>query len=308
MDIRQLEYLAALAREKHFTRAAQACNVTQPTLSGRIRQLELELGVPIVSRDQRFQGFTPEGERVLKWAHAILANWHAMEQELAQLNSEAIGLSGKLIIGGIPSALPMIPQLTSTLRKEHPDIEFTIHSLSSIEILRRLGDNSLDAGVTYLDNEPIEGLLTSHLYTERYCLFVGEDHPLAGRDVVTWREAAEKPLCLLTPNMQNRRIIDRAFAQSECRPKPKIETDSIINLCSNVRMGLASVMPEFVLDLLGPGSGIAAIPLGAPTVEHAVGLVVSDRDPLPPLLRALRTAANSIVAPPKQARRRVPMS
>ena len=64
MDIRQLQYLVALAREKHFTRAAQACHVTQPTLSGRIRQLEQELGVPIVERGQRFLGFTPEGEVV----------------------------------------------------------------------------------------------------------------------------------------------------------------------------------------------------------------------------------------------------
>ena len=65
MDIRQLQYLVALAREKHFTRAASACNVTQPTLSGRIRQLELELGIPIVERGQRYQGLTTEGERVL---------------------------------------------------------------------------------------------------------------------------------------------------------------------------------------------------------------------------------------------------
>src|SRR5262245_35198163 len=75
MDIRQLQYLAALAREKHFTRAAKVCNVTQPTLSGRIRQLEQELGVPIVERGQRFHGLTPEGEKVLKWALAILDNW-----------------------------------------------------------------------------------------------------------------------------------------------------------------------------------------------------------------------------------------
>src|SRR5436189_5898554 len=78
MDIRQLQYLAALAREKHFTRAAQACNITQPTLSGRIRQLEQELGVPIVERGQRYIGLTPEGERVLKWAHLILDNWQSL--------------------------------------------------------------------------------------------------------------------------------------------------------------------------------------------------------------------------------------
>src|SRR5262249_55910443 len=85
MDIRQLQYLAALAREKHFTRAAKACNVTQPTLSGRIRQLEQELGVPIVERGQRFHGLTAEGQRVLKWAHAILDNWSSLQQEIATL-------------------------------------------------------------------------------------------------------------------------------------------------------------------------------------------------------------------------------
>ena len=87
MDIRQLQYLSALAREKHFTRAAQACHVTQPTLSGRIRQLEQELGVPIVERGHRFHGLTPAGERVLKWAHSILDNWSSLQQEIATLSS-----------------------------------------------------------------------------------------------------------------------------------------------------------------------------------------------------------------------------
>ena len=102
MDIRQLQYLVALAREKHFTRAAQACNVTQPTLSGRIRQLELELGVPIVERGQRYQGLTQEGERVLKWAQLILNNWASMHQELAHLATSDFGLTGRLALGGIP--------------------------------------------------------------------------------------------------------------------------------------------------------------------------------------------------------------
>ena len=211
MDIRQLQYLVALAREKHFTRAAHACNVTQPTLSGRIRQLELELGVPIVERGQRYQGLTQEGERVLKWAQLILNNWASMHQELAHLATSDFGLTGRLALGGIPSALPMIPYLTRDVRRLHPHINFTIMSLSSEEILRGLGDYSIDAGITYLDNEPIDDLLATPLYTERYCLFVPEGHKMAERDTITWRETAELPLGLLTPNMQNRRIIDRAF-------------------------------------------------------------------------------------------------
>jgi DNA-binding transcriptional LysR family regulator len=294
MDIRQLQYLVALAREKHFTRAATACNVTQPTLSGRIRQLELELGIPIVERGQRYQGLTAEGERVLKWAQLILNNWSSMQQELAQIATSDAGLTGRLVLGGIPSALPMIPYLTKDVRELHPHIDFTVMSLSSEEILRALEDYSIDVGITYLDNEPISGLLAWPLYTERYCLFVPDGHALAARKSVTWREAAALPLGLLTTNMQNRRIIDRAFLSADCHPAPALETNSVINLCSNVRlMGLASIMPHYILDILGREPGITAIPLKEPELAHSVGLVAVDRDPLGPLVRAFCEAAKS---------------
>ena len=295
MDIRLLQYLAALAREKHFTRAAAACNVTQPTLSGRIRQLELELQVPIVERGQRYQGLTADGERVLKWAHVILKNWHSMQEELGHLKDHEAGLSGRLILGGIPSSLPMIPLLTNQIRTIHPGIEFTVLSHSSEEIIRGLADFSIDVGITYLDNEPIDGLLTSPLYIERYCLIVSEKHPLAGQKTVTWREASKEPLCLLTANMQNRRIIDSAFESANCHPTPRLETNSLINLCSNVRlMGLASIMPQYILEVMGSMSGFRAIPLAEPKVEHSIGLVAADREPISPLIEALREAAKSI--------------
>lgn len=297
MDIRQLQYLVALAREKHFTRAAQACNVTQPTLSGRIRQLELELGVPIVERGQRYQGLTQEGERVLKWAQLILNNWASMHQELAHLAVSDFGLTGRLALGAIPSALPMIPYLTRDIQRLHPQINFTIMSMSSEEILRGLNDYSIDAGITYLDNEPINGLLATPLYVERYCLFIPDGHPLSEHETVTWHEAAELPLGLLTTNMQNRRIIDRAFQAAGCHPEPALETNSVINLYSNVKlMGLASVMPHYLLNLLGSDPGLKAIPLIEPEVAHSVGLVIQDRDPVAPLVRALRDAAAAFSA------------
>src|SRR5690242_5059035 len=159
MDIRQLQYLAALAREKHFTRAAQACHVTQPTLSGRIRQLEQELGVPIVERGQRYIGLTPEGERVLKWAHLILDNWQSLTQELGNIRSKKGELVGRLVLGVIPSALPKVSMLTRAMEREHPRVEFTVLSQSSEEILRNLHEHAIDVGITYLDNEPVEGLM-----------------------------------------------------------------------------------------------------------------------------------------------------
>ena len=298
MDIRQLQYLVALARDKHFTRAAQACNVSQPTLSGRIRQLEQELGVPIVERGHRFHGLTPHGERVLKWAHAILDNWTSLQQEIATLRNTSGPLAGRLSIGVIPSGLPMVALMTKAIQVRHPGIELTVLSQSSIEILRHLEEFAIDIGLTYLDNEPIEGMRSEAVYMERYCLLVRADHELADTASVTWAEAARQPLCLLTPDMQNRRIIDRAFRAANCAPVPRLETNSVINLCANVRlMGLASIIPEYFLDVIGPISDVHAVPLIEPVIGHSVGLVALDRDPISPLVLAAFECAKAVEPP-----------
>lgn len=287
MDIRQLQYLVALARERHFTRAAQACHVSQPTLSGRLRQLEQELGVPIVERGQRFHGLTPEGERVLRWATILLDNWAALQQEIGSMRGVSGALVGHLSIGVIPSALPIVALITKAIHARHPGVDLTVLSQSSIEILRNLQEFSIDVGLTYLDNEPIEGMRAETIYWERYCLLVHADHDLAPRTSVTWAEAGRQSLCLLTPDMQNRRIVDRAFRAANVTPAPRLETNSVINLCANVRlMGLVSVVPEHFLGTLGPIEDVRSIPLTDPQVEHAVGLVAVDRDPMSPLVTA----------------------
>src|SRR4051812_4526952 len=135
MDIRQLRYLVALARERHFARAADACGVAQPTLSAGLRHLEDELGVPVVERGNRFKGFTPEGERVLAWAQRILADCEALEQELVGSRKN---LRGRLVIGVIPSALAMASRLTAAFLARQPGVAFRLLSHSSIEIQRGL--------------------------------------------------------------------------------------------------------------------------------------------------------------------------
>ena len=89
--IDKLEFIIALAREKHFGRAAEACGVTQPTLSAGVKQLEDQMGVLLVNRGSRFQGFTPEGQRVLEWARRIVGDSRNMRDEI---NSLRRGLSG----------------------------------------------------------------------------------------------------------------------------------------------------------------------------------------------------------------------
>jgi DNA-binding transcriptional LysR family regulator len=191
----------------------------------------------------------------------------------------------------------MAPPLTEAVRARLPQVGFTILSQSSEAIRRALEEFTIDLGLTYLDNEPVEPALTRPLYRERYRLFVRRDHPLAGRDAVGWAEAADHPLGLLTPDMQNRRIVDAAFRKAGVRPAPEIESNSAFNLCAYVLIaGLASVLPEFFVGMVAE-SDIRAIPLVEPEVEHSVGLVALDRDPLPRLVAAAFEAAKGYRPP-----------
>ena len=296
MDIRQLQYLVALAREQHFTRAAEACGITQPTLSGRIRQLEDELGVPIVLRGQRYIGLTTEGQHILKWAQRILEDCDSLRDDLSALSGAP---EGRMVLGVIPSALPAVPPLTELLRQRFPKLTFSIRSQSSKDIERHLAEFSIDAGITYLDSEPIDISSSQPLYRERYRLVVREDHPLADRESVAWAEAAENAMCALTPDMQNRRIIDRAFSKAGCEPRPEIESNSVVNLCAYVQTaGLVSVLPEALTRILGDGARLRAIPLVEPVVEHLIGVVALDREPMSPLVDMLLAAAKNYPGDP----------
>jgi DNA-binding transcriptional LysR family regulator len=196
MIIRHLQYLTALARERHFARAATLCNVTQSTLSAGIKQLEESLGVLIVERGQRFLGLTEEGERVLAWAQRVLADYSGLQQELSEMRE---GMVGQLRIGAIPVTLPIISLMTAPFAKRHGRTDIVVTSQTSIEIQRRLDEFNLDVGVTYLDNEPLARVRSLPLYQERYVLLTRPDGAFRGRNVVSWSEAASLPLCLLTP-------------------------------------------------------------------------------------------------------------
>jgi DNA-binding transcriptional LysR family regulator len=288
--IDKLEYLLALARERNFGKAAEQCGVTQPTFSAGIKQLEDMLGVMLVQRTSRFLGFTPEGERVLDWARTIVADARAMRQEMQTLKK---GLSGHLKIAAIPTALPMISALTTPYRAKHPNVKFTILSRTSVETLSMVENLEVDAGLTYVDNEPLGRLRAVPLYIEQYRLLTSQDSPLGERDRVTWAEVAKIPLCLLTPDMQNRRIIDGLLLAAGGRSEPTLESNSMIVLFSHVRTGRwASVMPEKLADTLGLTERLRAIPIVEPEATHQIGLVIPPREPMTPLVAALVAETN----------------
>jgi DNA-binding transcriptional LysR family regulator len=290
--IDKLEFILALAREKHFGRAAEACGVTQPTLSSGVKQLEDQMGVLLVNRGSRFQGFTPEGQRVLEWARRIVGDSRTMREEI---NSLRLGLSGRLRLAAIPTALAMVAKLTTPYRDKHPNVQFTIYSRTSIEVLELLDNLEIDAGITYVENEPLGRVSTVPLYREHYCLLTSADAPLGNRETVTWSEVAQVPLCLLTPDMQNRRIIDRLLKGAGGESRPTLESDSMILLFSHVRTGRwASVMPAMIADTLGLTDTIRAIPIMQPRAVQTIGLVVPQREPMTPTTAALVAEARRL--------------
>ncbi len=148
------------------------------------------MGVLLVNRGSRFRGFTPEGEKVLDWARRIVGDTRAMRAEINELRH---GLTGRLRIAAIPTALAMTASLTTPFRQRHPNVQFTIMSRTSIEVLGELENLEIDAGVTYLDNEPLGRVTAVPLYRERYRLLTSADAPLGDRkkrDVGGGRERA----------------------------------------------------------------------------------------------------------------------
>lgn len=290
--IEKLEFLLALAREKHFGRAAEVCGVTQPTLSAGVKQIEDGFGVLLVNRGSRFQGFTPEGERVLDWARRIVGDARAMREEVHALKH---GLSGRLRIAAIPTTLAMVERLTTPYRARHPNVQFTIYSRTSIEILDLLENLEIEAGITYVENEPLGRVNTVPLYRERYRLLTSAEAPLGDRDSVTWADLAQVPLCLLTPDMQNRRIIDRMLQSAGSEARPTLESDSMILLYAHVRTGRwASVMPAKIADALDFTESIRAIPITEPDAVQTIGLVVPAREPMTPITAALVAEARRV--------------
>lgn len=290
--IDKLEFFIALAREGHFGRAAEDSGISQPSLSAAIRQLEDQLGVVLVVRGSRYQGLTPEGQRVLEWAKRIVSDARTMREEMRAAKT---GLSGHIRLAAIPTALAMIPRLTEPFQAKHPDVTFSVVSRNSLQVLSQLDNFEIDAGITYLDNEPLGRVTSVPLYAERYTLVTAEGTPYAEREQVTWKELDGLRLCLLTPDMQNRRIINQHLSEAGVTINTTLESNSMVVLLSHVGTGRwASIMPRNVARTFGFAKQIKVIPIVEPEASHIVGLVATHREPFTPLVSALLHQARSL--------------
>ena len=287
-SLRDMQILDALARHSHFARAAKECGISQPAFSARIRNMELELGSPMVKRGNRFMGFTDEGLIAIKWARKLLADADGMRQEIEVLKGT---LSGNISLGVVPTALTYAAELPARLRGAYPNLSIRITSTSSTDILRDLENFSLDAGITYLDGELPSYLQVVPLYEEKYVLLVPPDMAPRTSGNVSWKEAARLPLCLLTKDMHNRQILDAIFEKIGTVIKPVIETNSFVVALAQVAGGTAAtIAPERLVENFPITSEAIRLKLNEPEESKPIGLLFADRKPAPPAVTALINA------------------
>lgn len=294
--IDRLEMLIALVHERHFGRAAERLGITQPSLSSGIKQLEESLGVQLVRRGARFEGLTPEGERVYARALQLVADARDLREEMRAVK---LGITGALRIGVIPTALPMVADLTAPFHARHPAVKISILSRSSNEIAEQIDRLELEAGLTYLGPATLR-LRQVTLYRERYSLLLAEGVAEPAGRSVTWAQAGVLPLCLLTPDMQNRRIIDARLARAGVPAEPKIEANSMIALLAHVATGRwAAVVPRALAAgsaRLGAFRSLSIVDEAAETAgaPSLVGLVTAPREPAMPMVAALVSRAQAL--------------
>lgn len=274
-----MKYLVALDDHRHFGRAALACHVTQPALSNALRALEEALSISIVKRGRTFAGFTSEGERVLASARRMLREQELLQQDLHSSQGHP---QGQLLVGAVPTAMPIAARFVALLQARHPGIVPTLRSLSSVELETGLETLALDLALGYterMDSSHAQLRLLPQ-YTEHYFLL---RRRAGGRDTgalraaaaITWREAASLPLCMLGGEMHNRTVVDRAFASVGVSVKPAIETNSTVTLVMSVLAGqVCSVLPGALLDTVRGHGELEALPLVEPHVEVPIAFLV----------------------------------
>ena len=288
MDLKQLKFLIALDDTRHFGQAAARCHVTQPTLSMRLRQLEEELGLELVHRGQRFEGFSAEGQRILAWARSVLAAQDGLLAEAAACRGQLVGT---LRLGVVPLAGFDPMRLVGLFAERHPGLCFELHALSSEDILERLARNQLDLGLSYIERLDREHFRYLELAEADMGLLGNPQHFALDAPRLCWEALAELPLGLLSSAMHFRQSIDHSFRARGLRPQVRLQTDSVHQLLQAVGAGLCCSIVPLRAGSLASDPRLRLIPIDDAHTLSPLGLILRRSAPTSPLAQACFTEA-----------------
>lgn len=298
MDIKQLKFLIALEQTRHFGQAAARCNITQPTLSMRLRNLEEELGLELVIRGQRFEGFTQAGERVLAWARTLLAAHDGLFAEAAACRGQLVG---NLRLGLVPLSGFNPISFIQGLSHSFPELKFSLTSMSSDKIIEALGTNQLDLGVCYLDHVSPNYLEFFELGETRVGLLYDTRHFHFEGTQMSWEEAAELPLGMISNGMHYRKSIDLSFRSRGLDPQPILESDSTYQLFQAIHEGFCCAIMPLDSGLENPIENLAFIHLPDASVLAPLGMVMRKTEPRSVIAEKCFAEARQLFAPNTQA-------
>ncbi|MDO6706505.1 LysR family transcriptional regulator [Photobacterium sp. 1_MG-2023] len=271
MDIKQLKYLIALDQTKHFGQAAALCHITQPTLSMRIRNLEDELDLVLITRGQRFEGFTEEGERILAWARTLLAAHDGLQAEAASCRGQLVG---SLRLGMVPLASLNPMQLLEPLSQRYPELHFQLTSLTSEQIIDQLNRNQLDLGFCYLDQIDTQLFEVLRLTATSMGLLYDIRHYQFEDAELSWEATAELPLGLLTKGMHYRQSIDLSYRSIDIEPHTILESDSTFQLIQAVSAGICCAIMPLRSGIEAMNEHLRILPIHEAVIHSPLGLVM----------------------------------
>lgn len=264
MNLRDLEYLVALSEHQHFRKAAEACFVSQPTLSGQIKKLEEELGSALLERSSRKVLFTEVGQELVGQARNILSEVKRFK-EMASCQGDA--MSGPIQIGFIPTVGPyLLPKIVPGLKSEYPQLEMFLHEAQTHVLVKQLQEGKLDC-VVLAQVEETEPFHELDLFDEPLMLAVPEAHPWSERSGIEMHELNGKTVL--------------ALGDGHCLRDQALGYCFAAGAEDDQRFKATSL--ETLRNMVAAGSGITLLPkLAVPEVKTKDGVCyLSANDPTP---------------------------
>ncbi|MFP3873797.1 MAG: LysR substrate-binding domain-containing protein [Thiohalophilus sp.] len=294
MNLRDLQYILAVAETRHFGKAAGRCFVSQPTLSGQIKKLEDQLGVVIFERTNRSVEVTPIGEAILQHARLMMEQMNAIEQ-LAQAHQDP--LAGPLRLGAIPTISPyLMPLILVPLKQQYPQLRLILSEEVTDTLIRRLQQHEIDAALlaTPVDEPELEVM---PLFDEPFWLAHPRDHAFYNKETITREDLENTELLLLAEGhclARQAMEVCRLKERSERGEMADLRAASLETLLQLVGAGFGSTLVP-ALAMRGSwttGSGIVTRELDLPDAYRRVSLVYRTSYPR---MEALNTLARVIL-------------
>ena len=271
MNIRDLEYFAAVAELKHFRRAAERCFVSQPTLSGQLKKLEDELGVTLFERNTHGVQLTPAGTGLLPYARSVLEQSRRLSEAAQSLRDPR---SGPLKIGVIPTLAPyLMPAIIPFTRKLHPKLDLFLSELQTPDLLKALAEGRIEAGLLAL---PIAqaGLETEEIFTEAFYLAVPANHALARKTALKAEDLAGETLYLLEDGHCLKDQALEVCHQTGALEHPYFRATSLETLRQMIGSGNgATLMPRLAVNApFSHSASIRYLPFQDPSPSRRIAL------------------------------------